>query len=161
MLYRSFVMPHLLLHIEILGSSPYVHMSKLDIKINTLLRTIMGIQSVDGRPVVGTSDMYRQFGVLRLKNVYRLRMFRLLLTILNGHCPEFYNLLLRPYISVHNYRTRGRAFRHPLVMCEVERRAVSHQLINLYETIPETFRDQNRAFSTLMREFKRHLLASQ
>ena len=161
MLYRSFVMPHLLLHIEIWGSSPSVHMSKLDIKINNLLRTIMGIQSVDGRPVIGTSAMYRQFGVLRLKNVYRLRMFRLLLTLLNGHCPEFYNLLLRPYISVHNYRTRGRAFRHPLVMCEIERRAVSYQLINLYETIPETFRDQNMAFSTLMREFKRHLLASQ
>ena len=76
MLYRSFVMPHLLLHIEIWGSSPYVHMSKLDIKINNLLRTIMGIQSIDGRPVVGTSDMYRQFEVLRLENVYRLRMSR-------------------------------------------------------------------------------------
>ena len=88
-------------------------------------------------------------------------MFRLLLTILNGDCPEFYNLLLRPYISVHNYRTRSRAFRHPLVICEVERRAVSYQLINLHETIPENFRDQNMAFSALMRDFKRHLLASQ
>ena len=161
MLYISFVMPHLLLHIEIWGSSPTVHMSKLDIKINSLLRTMMGVRYVDGRPVIGTTDMYEQLGILRLKNIYKLRMFRLLVSLLNGRCPEFYNLLLRPYLTTHNYRTRGRAFRHPLVICEVERRAVSYQLINLYETVPEFYRNENVSLTTLVKEFKRHLLVGQ
>ena len=154
-------MPHLLLHIEIWGSSPCVHMSKLDIKINSLLRTMMGVRYVEGRPVIGTSDMYGQLGILRLKNVYKLRMFRLLVSLLNDGCPQFYDLLLRPYIATHNYRTRGRAFRHPLVMCEVERRAVSYQLINLYETVPDIYRNENASLRSLMKEFKRYLLADQ
>ena len=162
MMFRSFVMPHLMLHIEIWGLSPCVHMNKLDIKVNCLLRTMMGIRYVEGRPDMHTNDMYNYLCMLRLKNVYRLRMFKLLVFLLNGHCPEFFYLLLRPYISEHNYRTRGGAFRHPLVLCEIERRAVSYQLITLYENVPENFRDnKNVSRKTMIKEFKKHLLLGQ
>ena len=162
MLYRSFIIPHLLLHIEIWGSSPRVHMSKLDIRINLLLRTMMGIRYVEGRPELGTSEMYGQLGFLRLENVFRLRMFRLLTSLMNGYSPEFYDLLLRPYTSVHHYGTRGRAFRPPLVTCEVERRAVSYQLINLYQTVTDDFRPPNNtSLKKLWSDFKKYLLAGQ
>ena len=131
MLFRSFVMPHLLLHIEIWGSAPCVHMNKLDIKVNNLLRIMLGVRYVEGRPMMDTSDMYNRLGLLRLKNIYRLRMFRLLASLLKGYFPEFYDLFLRPYLSAHNYGTRGNAFRHPLVVCGVEQRGVSSQLISL------------------------------
>ena len=161
MLYNAFIVPHVLLHIEIWGSAPLVHMSKLDIKLNTLLRILMGVQYVEGRPTVSTSDMYSQLRLLRVSDIYKQRMFKLLITLLNGLSPYFYDFLLKPYISMHNYRTRGKAFRHPLVVCEVERRAVSYQLIHLYENVPDSFYDQdNVSLKTLVNKYKRHLLAN-
>ena len=161
MLYNAFIVPHVLLHIEIWESAPLVHMSELDIKLNTLLRILMGVQYVDGRPTISTSEMYPQLGLLRVSDIYKQRMFKLLITLLNGLSPYFYDLLLKPYISIHNYRTRGKAFRHPLVVCEVERRAVSYQLIHLYENVPDYVYDQdNVSLKTLVNKYKRHLLAS-
>ena len=161
MLYRSFIMPHLLLHIEIWGSAPLSHLNKLDIKVNNLLRTMLGVRYEEGRPMMDTIEMYNQLGFLRLRNVYRLRIFRLLVSLLNGHFPGFYDLLLRPYLSLHNYGTRGRVFRHPLAVCGVEQRAISYQLINLYESVPENHLDQNVSIRTITKRFQKHLLAGQ
>ena len=138
MLYSSFVMPHILLHIEIWGAAPAVHMSRLNVKINMLLRSIMGARYIGGRPTLDTS-MYNQLGMLKLKNVFKLRLYSLLVSLLNGSLPDFFNLFLATYSTTHNYATRGRIFRTPLVSCEVERRAVSYQLIRLYEVIPAQY----------------------
>ena len=66
-------MPHILLHIEIWGAAPAVHMSRLNVKINMLLRSIMGVRYIGGRPTLDTS-MYNQLGILKLKNVFKLRL---------------------------------------------------------------------------------------
>lgn len=162
MLYRSFVVPHLILHIEIWGASPMVYMKKLDIKVNTLLRLIMGVQYLEGRPTMSTNYMYRQMGLLRVENIYKLRMYRLLVTLMKGLYPYLFDLLLRPYNNSHNYMTRGRTFRYPLIVCEIERRAVSCQLIHLYDCVPDNFSDFNDfTLKRLMNNFERHLLAGQ
>ena len=71
MFYSSFVMPHRLLHIEIWGAAAAVHMSRLNIKINRLLRSNMGVMYIDGRPTLDTTSMYNQLGILKLKNVFQ------------------------------------------------------------------------------------------
>ena len=122
---------------------------------------MLGVRYVEGRPMMDTSDMYNRLGLLRLKNVYKLRMYRLLVSLLNGYFPEFYDLLLRPYLSAHNYRTRGNAFRHPLVVCGVEQRGVSSQLISLYDSVPENFKVEDTSLKILIKSFRAHLLAGQ
>ena len=75
-LYHSFIVPHITLHIEIWGSSPDVYINKLSIRQNKLLRAILGIPVIDGRPVGPVIDMYRSFKVLTVRNIFKLQLFR-------------------------------------------------------------------------------------
>ena len=163
MLYHSFVEPHVLLHIEIWGAAPTVYMKRLEIKINMLLRSILGVRYDSGRPVQDTASMYGQLGILKVYNVFKLRMFKLLVVLLNGSCPRFYDLLLRPYLSAHNYATRNSIFRSPLISCEVERRAVSNQLIRLENDIPAHFFDNinSKSPKSLVSGFRKYILSVQ
>ena len=127
-LYHSFIVPHIVLHIEIWGAAPETYMNKISIKQNKLLRAILGIQVIDGRPVGRVVDMYRNFNVLTVKNIFQLQLFKFLMYVLNEN-PQFYNFLLRPLETTHAYRTRGGDYRQPMLTCEVQRRGVINQLV--------------------------------
>ena len=162
MLYSTFVLPHLLLHIEIWGASPAVHMSRLNTKVNMLLRTILRVRYLEGRPMLNTTLMYKQLGILKVKSVFRYRLFGFLICLLSGSIPEFFELLLTPFLTNHNYGTRNRNFRVPLVSCEVERRALSYQLIKLYDDIPPRFVETgNYTVNKLLKKFKEYIMAEQ
>ena len=90
MLYSSFVMPHMLLHIEIWGAAPAVHMSRLNVKINMLLRSMMGVRYIGGRPTLDTIRMYNPLGILKLKKVFKFRLYSLLMSLLNGSLSDFF-----------------------------------------------------------------------
>ncbi|MEL6606605.1 MAG: hypothetical protein AAFP20_25800, partial [Cyanobacteria bacterium J06614_10] len=128
MLFFSFVLPHILLHIEIWGAAPVVHTGKLHIKINKLIRSLLGVRYVEGRPTVDTKSMYQLMGALKLENLFKVRMFRLLALLLNGSNPDLFQMLLRPYEITHSYHTRNTTFRHPLLVNEIQRRAGVKQL---------------------------------
>ena len=162
MLYSSFVLPHILLHIEIWGAAPEVHISRLKIKINMLLRAIIGVSYVNGRPTVDTTAMYNQLRILKLNNVYKLRLYNLLMNLLSGLLPDLFEMLLGPYLTAHNYSTRQRIFRTPFVSCEVERRAVAYQLIHLYNDIPSQYINTNgNSLKRMMKKFKQHVFSEQ
>ena len=95
----------------------------------------MNVGTIDGRPTMHTNDMYKNLQILKVKSIFRLQLFKFLLTLLNGDLPLFYELLLRSLENNHNHNTRQGNYRHPRVSCEVERRAVARQLIVLYESI--------------------------
>ena len=139
LLYHSFILPHLTLHIVLWGTAPEVYINKLRIKQNKLLRAILNVEVVNGVPQQRSMDMYSDLRILTVNNLFRFQLFRFLNLLLNGSLPSFYNLLLRPLLTNHNYGTRTRRFRHPLVVCEVERRAVAHQLVLMYEDIDPNF----------------------
>ena len=162
MLYFSFVLLHVMLHIEIWGAAPATYMARWDNKNNMLLISIFVVRYVDGRPVMNTASMYKQLGILKVKNVFKLRMFKLLVTLLNNYWPEFYDLLLRPYLIPHNYATRNSLFRHPLIICEVEHRAAACQLICLCDGVPYHFYDRdNKPIKTLVNNLKKYVLSCQ
>ena len=103
--------------------------------------------------------MYNSLELLTLNNLYKMQLFRFLNLLLNGCLPDFYNLLMRPLLSSHNYGTRGGRFRHPLVICEVERRAVAHQLVLMYESVDQNF--YNVCIHKALKQYKRFLLDEQ
>ena len=135
-LYQALVVPHFTLHVELWGSSQDTYMNRLQIKQNKLLRAILKVKMVDGRPLMGTSVMYKDLRILKIRSIFKLRLFTFLMQLLKGELPVFYDLLLRPSLSDHAYGTRGNRFRHPLALCCVERRAINRQLILLYEEVP-------------------------
>ena len=159
LLYFSFILPHLLLHIELWGSAPEYLINKVKVRVNTLLRHILCVRYVDGRPMISNNDLYKNLRFLNLSSLYKMRLFKLLLSLLGGKLPTLYNALLEPHILYHRYETRGSMFRHPHLTCEIERRAVSHQLILLYDNIPEGFDDFS--INRNVKNYKKYLFQNQ
>ena len=160
LLYHSFILPHLTLHIELWGSAPEWHISKLRVKQNKVLRAILDVEMVNGIPQQRSIEMYNNLGLLTLDNLYKLYLMKFLTLLLKGCLPIFYDLLLRPLLRNHEYGTRAGRFRHPLIVCEVERRAVAHQIILIYDEISDNI-DENLATHIIQKKYKRYLLAKQ
>ena len=160
LLYHAFILPHLTLHIVIWGAAPEVHISKLRVKQNRLLRAILGVEYVNGVPQERSINMYNNLSMLTVKNLFKLHLFKFLNLLMNGSLPFFYDLLLRPLLSTHSYNTRAGRFRHPLLICEVERRAIAHQLILLHEESPPVLGD-GLTIKSIVKKYKRFLLTQQ
>ena len=109
-LYSSLALPHLMHHIIIWGSAPACQMDRLFKRVNNLLRMILGIQWENWRPLVGTNELYKTLGILKLNRMHKLHIFKFLRQLLDGRNPDLYDILLRPYLSNHYYGTRGNAF---------------------------------------------------
>ena len=159
LLYHAFILPHLMLHIVLWGAAPDIYINKLRVKQNKLLRAILRVKVLNGVPQQRTMSMYNDLGILTINNLFKLQLFRFLNQLLNGCLPNFYDLLLRPLLSTHSYGTRARRFRHPLIVCEVERRAVAHQLVLMYDVIGDNF--YNVCIHKALKKYKAFLLCGQ
>ena len=158
-LYYALAYPYLINHIVIWGSAPSCHLNSLYVRINNLLRVILGIKWINGRPSVSASDMYASNHFLKIGSIFKLHLFKLLKQLLDGKIPDLYNMLLHPFVSTHFYETRGGIFRHPPLTCEIERRALPHQLIMLFESVPDDI--LNKSSSSSISSFKKILLSNQ
>ena len=158
-LYFALVFPHLLNHIVVWGSAPQSHLKVLSTRLNNMLRIILGVRWVEGRPNIHTDDMYKTNNILKIESIYKLSLFKLLRQLLDGHLPDVYNYLLGPHLSPRNYETRNGPFLHPALTSEVERRSLPHQLISLYDRLPAEYFSHHSKKAT--NNFKKYLLNNQ
>ena len=157
--YYSLAYPHLISRIIVWGASPVANLRTLNVRVNNLLRLILRVPWENGRPIVSNNDLYQLQGVLNVDSIFKYNLFKFLRQLLDGMFPNFYDVLLRPYHSLQNYDAMGGLFRQPHLSCEVERRPLSHQLINLYSEIPNVVLNGN--FSASLCHYKALLLGSQ
>ena len=115
LLYNTFALPHLILHIELWGAAPRWHLSQIIIKQNKLLRSMLGVVVINGIPTMHTADMFRELNILNIENLFKLYLFKFLILMQSGLLPKFYDLLLRPLERSHNYSTRAGPLRHPML----------------------------------------------
>ena len=80
--------------------------------------------------------------------------------MIHGNLPYFYNAILRPLEINHHYRTRNNIYRHPFVANEVQKRSITHQIINLYENTPSEY-IENRQVKSSIGKYKKYLLEIQ
>ena len=158
-LYYALVYPHLMNHIIVWGSAPPSHLKVLSTSLNNLLRVILGVKWVNGRPNMHTIDMYKTCNLMNIENIFKLNLFKLLKNLLDGNLPEMYSYLLEPHLSLRNYETRNGPFRYPALTNEVERRSLSYQLISLQDKIPAGY--LNERVYIAEKKFKRYLLDTQ
>ena len=158
-LFYALAYPHLINHIVIWGSAPASHLKVLITSLNNMLRVILGVKWTNGRPNLGTNLMYRRSNVLKVESIFKHSLFKLLKRLLDGGCPEMFSYLLEPHLSLRNYETRNGMFRLPALVCEVERRFLPYQLINLYDSIPADLLNQN--FNVSVKNFRRYLVNQQ
>ena len=152
-LFYALAYPHLINHIVIWGLAPAAHLKVLITSLNNMLRVIFGVKWMDGRPNLSTDIMYRRSNVLKVESIFKYCLFKFLKRLLDGGCPEMFSYLLEPHLSLRNYETRNGMFRHPALVCEVERRSLPYQLINLYDSIPADLLNQN--FNVSVKNFRR------
>ena len=158
-LYYALAYPHLINHIIVWGAAPAAHLKVLSTRLNNMLRVILGIRWINGRPNVSTNYMYRSNNLLKIESIYKYILYKLLRQLLDGNLPYLFGILLEPHIAPHQYGTRGGRFRHPPLVCEIERRSLPHQLITLLDSIPSEMLAQSCSLS--LRNFKTFLLNSQ
>ena len=158
-LYYALVFPHLTNHIIVWGSSPPSHLKLLIVRINNILRTIMGVRWENYRPVVSNNDLYKELNALKLNSIFKLHLYKMLRLLLDGELPDFWQLLMANHVSSHSYNTRGTRFRHPNIVCEIERRALSFQLILMLDDLPASILEIPTL--TSIKHFKKALLANQ
>ena len=119
----------------------------------------MGVTWENGRPSMSNNDLYKRMNVLRLENIFKFNLFKLLRLLLDGKLADFWEILLADYVAPHSYNTRQIRFRHPDISTEVERRALSYQLIIMLEELPPNILEVD--FNTSIRKFKKILLSMQ
>ena len=158
-LYYALAFPHITNHVVVWGAAPTSQLGILIVRINNMLRIILGVNRINGRPDMSNADLYKHLGLLNFKNIYKYNLFKFLKLLLEGQLPDFWNILLSDYLIPHAYNTRQQRFRHPALVCEVERRALSHQLILLFENTPRNILDIN--FNSSLKIFKKLLMDSQ
>ena len=87
--------------------------------------------------LVGSLTCTKNFKVLTVRSIFKLQLFRFLLFVLSEN-SHFYNLLLRPREITHTYGTRRQTYRQPMLSCEVERRGIINQLIQMHSVTDMT-----------------------
>ena len=154
-LYYALAYPHLNNHIILWGSAPQTHLKMLIIRLNNMLRVIFGVRWENWRPIINTNVLYKSNGLLNVNSIFKYSLYKMLKQLLEGKLPELYSILLEPHLTLHSYSTRGGRFRHPALVCEVERRALPHQLIKLHDDLP------SEMLGASLRCFKAHILNNQ
>ena len=72
------------------GSAPPSHLKTLTVRINNLLRIILGVTWENSRPSRSYSELYKELTVLKLENTFKFNLYRLLRLLLDGRLPEFW-----------------------------------------------------------------------
>ena len=158
-LYYALLFPHLNNHIIVWGSAPPSNLKTLIIRVNNILRVILGVKWRNGKPLLSNDELYKQLDVMKINSIYKYNLYKFLRLILDGELPQFWQLLLARYVSPHAYNTRNIRFRHPNIGTEVERRGLSYQLIMMLEDLPLTILETD--FNRSVQHFKSILLTSQ
>ena len=158
-LYYALAYPHISNHIVVWGAATTSQLKNLTVRINNMLRMILGVVKINGRPTISNKELFKQLELLNLTSIYKYNLFKLLKLLLDGKLPAFWNVLMAQYVAPHTYNTRQIRLRHPALVCEVERRALSHQLILLHEKVPRNILECN--YATALKQFKKFLSDSQ
>ena len=89
-IFNSLVLPVLYQNIIIWGYLPQYQINKINIKMNRILRCILGVRFDDFfQPSIPTNNMYKMLNILKFKDLYNLSLLKFLHFILYKR-PKFF-----------------------------------------------------------------------
>ena len=91
-LYYALIYPHLNNHVVVWGSAPPSHLKTLAVRINNLLRIILGVTWENGRPSRSNNELYKELNVLKLENISKFNLYKLLRLLLDRR--NFYLVIM-------------------------------------------------------------------
>ena len=108
-LYYSMIHPHLLYGIVIWGSTFKTYLGKLSVLQNKALRIVAGGNWSDN-----ATQCYAKLNVLKLNDLYKFEIARLMHQLVNNKLPPQFSLFFTPIKVVHTRTTRLASKEHGL-----------------------------------------------
>ena len=90
-LYYALVYPPLNINILVWGAAPLSHLRCLIVRLNNLLRTMLGVTWDGGRPSLEMNEILSTLSFLKLNSISKLNLFKFLRLLLDGELPVFGN----------------------------------------------------------------------
>ena len=135
-LYFSLAQSLICQHIVIWGAIPCTSLYPLIIKINDILRNILGVKKINNVPTLATSLMYKELGIFKLEDLYRLHILKFI------HKVFYFNIEMFNKYFCHLVIDSGRSVRRvrmrlPECRLEMHRQSTVFKACELYNNLPE------------------------
>ena len=135
-LYNSLIYPIFTQHIIIWGCLPQIHVNKITVVINNILRNILRVhRGVNNIPLVSTNYLYNTLGLLKFTDTYKLFILKFIHLVFYDRVDLFIDNFSE--WLPQGYTTRNRRINLPVVRTEVEKRSVIFQCCRLIQSLPE------------------------
>ena len=138
-LYYSFVLPTINFAIESYGSTSAIHIKKIQTIQNRILKILMFKE-----PRTKTNTLHHEFGVLKVKDLYKLRLLKFVFNYVNNKCslPVVLRNKLTQNSEYHGYRTRRRdQFRPAKTRTEFGKRSPFIQAVIFWNNLDESTKE--------------------
>ena len=158
-IFNSLVLPALYQNIIIWGYLPQYQINQINVKINRILRCILGVRFDDFfQPNIPTNDMYKMLNILKFKDLYNLSLLKFLHFILYKR-PELFEFYFSHLLPDHSYSTRNIRIRLPITRLEIEKRSTVFRLCVLINEVHNKF-ILPKSMIILKKILKYHVLTS-
>ena len=158
-LYYSLVLTYGSQNILIWGGVSANKLNKIQILMNKTLRIILNV-SFDGFvPNVGTSDMYKQLGLLKLKDIYCFFCIKYIHSLLYGTRTAKFIENFSHLLPNHAYNTRKMKINLPFIKISLLKTLPIYNCIKLINSLPNSLIEP-QSLSVLKKKSKDYLIAN-
>ena len=119
-IYNSLVASAVTQHIIIWGGIAAVHVNKIEVLMNKILRCILDVRFEDYLPLIHTTDMYKTLNILKYHDIYELNLLKFIHSI-SYFNHDFFFRYYYPLLPSHNYETRGVRISLPSTRLDIEK----------------------------------------
>lgn len=137
-LYYTLVYPHLTYGITLWGSTYNVHINKLRVMQNKIIRAMLNANFTDP-----SKPLYAKLQILRLDDVYKLELGKYMYQYINNNLPQPLLNMFEWTKDIHSYQTRQqtylRPFKHRL---NVTKQSLLCKGPEVWNTLPEDIKQK-------------------
>jgi hypothetical protein len=142
-LYYSLVYPHLTYGVTLWGSTYNIHISKLRIMQNKIVRAIFNASYNDH-----TRPFYAQLQILRLDDIYKVELGKYMYNYVNNSLPKALLNIFKWTHNIHIYQTRQQTYLRPIkCRLNVTKQSILAKGPDVWNTLPENLQQKNNISS--------------
>ena len=140
-IYYTLMFPHLTYQIIIWGGICPTLKSKIMIAVNKILRAILKVRfDMVGRPLMGTTVMYKRLSILKFEDIYTLNILKFIHSIIYGQNQSLFEQVFVSLFPGHNYNTRVTdRLNVPKIRLEIERQSTDYNIVKIFNETPNQF----------------------
>ena len=157
-LYYSLFYPYLIHNIIIWGGVSSNKIEPIQIKMNKTLRYILNVHFYPNhRPMIPTTDMYKELKLLKFKDIFEYFMVKFIHSCVYG---VNYNIFEENFLSLlpnHSYEMRDIKINYPIIRLQLEKFMPRYHFIRLFNELPKELLTPQSALR-LKNNYKKHVL---